>query len=153
MGQRGSSRKENRVPRAAPPRVVQRRQAALRAGTAGPLPPVRDLRGDLLLRAEICQLCLRAGAAEVGKRIGGWEARRTWCLKAQRDALLAWGFSFSGFPSMDTSAGRSFTFARRKEGKVAPLFSGFKTASPPRNRGAGGGLLWWRFSFMSLGVG
>lgn len=67
MGQRGSSRKENRALRAAPPRVVQCRQAALRAGTAVPLPPVRALRGDLLLRAEICQRCLRAGAAEVGK--------------------------------------------------------------------------------------
>lgn len=72
-----------------------------------------------------------------------------WHLKVQGDALLAWGFLFSAFPSVDTST-RSFTFARRKEVKVAPLFSDFKLAFPPRDCGASGGLLWWCFSFMSL---
>lgn len=88
-----------------------------------------------------------------GRSDGGWEARRTWCLKAQRDALLAQGFSFNGFPGVDTSAGKSFTFARRKEGKVAPLFSGFKTASPPQNCEARGGTALLAFFFHESGGG
>lgn len=135
---RGLLQKGNLSPPSCPTthgeRQVQRWQAALRASMAVPLLLVRDLHSDLLLKAEIRRCCQLAGATEVGK-----QPRRTWRLKAQRDGLLAQGFSFNGFPGVDTSAGKSFTFARRKEGKVAPLFSGFKTASPPQNCEACGG--------------
>lgn len=148
MGERRSSGEEKWSPLSRPTACgecsVRRWQAALRAGTAVLLPLVRDLHGDPLPRAEIRRRGQQAGAMEVGKRL----------FEGTKGCFIGpGGFSFSGFPGVDTSTGRSFTFARRKEGKVAPLFSGFKTVSPPRNCGAGGGLLWWRFSFMGLGVG
>lgn len=53
-------------------------------------------------------------------------------------------------PSWTPPQGR-LSFASRKKKKVASLFSDFKPASSPQNCGAGGGLLWWCVSFMSLG--
>lgn len=88
------------------------------------------------------------GFAQQGVRIPGAAASRQqcwrlgsvwmWRLKAQGDALLAWGLLFSAFPSVDTST-RSFTFARRKEVKVAPLFSAPNQLPLPETVGPVGG--------------
>lgn len=95
-------------------------QAALCASMATSLLLVWDLRG---LRFS------SAGSPRELRRV-----RWAWCVKAQRATLLA-GAPFGSFPGADTSAGRTFTFAKRKEGNAVPLFSGFKTVSPPQNWG------------------